>query len=73
MAMRVGSGLPNVQSKTLLAMRVSYPADIKEQRAIADSLTAMDDEIAMLQLERTKYANIRSGMMDDLLSGTKRL
>lgn len=73
MAMRVGSGLPNVQSKTLLAMRVSYPADIKEQRAIADTLTAMDDEIAVLQMERDKYANIRSGMMDDLLTGTKRL
>lgn len=73
MAMRVGSGLPNVQSKTLLAMRVSYPADIKEQRAIADTLTAMDDEIAVLQMERDKYANIRSGMMDDLLTGAKRI
>lgn len=73
MAMRVGSGLPNVQSKTLLAMRVSYPLDLQEQRAIATTLTAMDDEIAVLQMERDKYANIRSGMMDDLLSGAKRI
>lgn len=49
------------------------PPTVEEQQAIASTLTAMDDEIAMLQLERTKYANIRSGMMDDLLSGTKRL
>lgn len=49
------------------------PTDIKEQYAIADTLTAMDDEIAVLQMERDKYANIRSGMMDDLLTGRKRL
>lgn len=49
------------------------PPTIKEQQAIADTLTAMDDEIATLQLERDKYANIRSGMMDDLLSGIKRI
>lgn len=73
MSLRVGSGLPNIQSKSLLEMRVMYPTDLKEQQAIADTLTAMDDEIAMLQLERDKYANIRAGMMDELLSGKKRL
>ena len=73
MGLRVGSGLPNVQSKMLLEMRVSYPIDIKEQRAIAATLTAMDDEIAVLQMERDKYANIRAGMMDDLLTGAKRI
>ena len=49
------------------------PTDIKEQTAIADLHTAMDDEIAVLQMERDKYANIRSGMMDDLLTGAKRI
>ncbi len=49
------------------------PPTLEEQRAIAATLTAMDDEIAVLQMERDKYANIRSGMMDDLLTGTKRL
>lgn len=49
------------------------PPTVEEQQAIASTLTAMDDEIAMLQLERTKYANIRSGMMDDLLTGAKRI
>lgn len=73
MSLRVGSGLPNIQSKILLEMQVYYPTDIKEQQAIADTLTAMDDEIATLQLERDKYANIRSGMMDALLSGIKRM
>lgn len=49
------------------------PPTVEEQRAIAATLTAMDDEIAVLQMERDKYANIRSGMMDDLLTGAKRI
>lgn len=49
------------------------PPTLEEQRAIAATLTAMDDEIAVLQMERDKYANIRSGMMDDLLTGAKRI
>ena len=68
-----GSAQSGVTLKALKQLTILVPPSIQEQRAIADLLTAMDDEIAMLQLERTKYANIRSGMMDDLLSGTKRL
>lgn len=49
------------------------PSDIHEQHAIADTLTALDDEIALLQAERDKYQQIRSGMMDDLLTGKIRL
>lgn len=49
------------------------PPTVEEQQAIASTLTAMDDEIAVLQMERDKYANIRSGMMDDLLTGAKRI
>lgn len=71
--LQTGGAQPHVYPRDISNLSILYTEDIKEQRAIADSLTAMDDEIAMLQLERTKYANIRSGMMDDLLSGTKRL
>lgn len=71
--LQTGGAQPHVYPRDISNLSILYTKDIKEQRAIADSLTAMDDEIAMLQLERTKYANIRSGMMDDLLSGTKRL
>lgn len=59
--------------KDLKGIELYIPLDLQEQRAIADTLTAMDDEIAVLQMERDKYANIRSGMMDDLLSGAKRI
>lgn len=68
-----GSAQSGVTLKALKQLTILVPPTIQEQRAIADLLTAMDDEIAVLQMERDKYANIRSGMMDDLLTGTKRL
>lgn len=71
--LQTGGAQPHVYPRDLSSMSVYYTADLQEQRAIADTLTAMDDEIAVLQMERDKYANIRSGMMDDLLTGAKRL
>ena len=68
-----GSAQSGVTLKALKQLTILVPPTIQEQRAIADLLTAMDDEIAVLQMERDKYANIRSGMMDDLLSGAKRI
>lgn len=71
--LQTGGAQPHVYPRDLSFLSVYYTEDIMEQRAIADILTAMDDEIAVLQMERDKYANIRSGMMDDLLTGRKRL
>lgn len=45
----------------------------QEQIAIADVLTAMDDEITALEDERNKMIQIREGAMDDLLTGRVRL
>ncbi len=71
--LQTGGAQPHVYPRDLSSLSVYYTADIQEQRAIADTLTAMDDEIAVLQMERDKYANIRSGMMDNLLTGAKRI
>lgn len=71
--LQTGGAQPHVYPRDLSSLSVYYTENIKEQRAIADTLTAMDDEIAVLQMERDKYAHLRSGMMDDLLTGTKRL
>lgn len=68
-----GTTIIHLHTTNMVDVGYTIPPTVKEQTAIANLLIAMDDEIAMLQLERTKYANIRSGMMDDLLSGTKRL
>ena len=49
------------------------PVDKKEQEAIANTLTAMDEEIEALEIERDKMIQIREGAMDDLLTGRVRL
>ena len=51
---------------------VKYPP-IAEQQAIAETLTAFDDEIKALEAEREKIIQIRDGAMNDLLTGKIRL
>ena len=55
------------------SMVVRYPKDIEEQRAIANILSEMDEEIHVLEEERDKYALIKQGMMQELLTGKTRL
>ena len=54
-------------------LTVRMPVDITEQEAIANTLTAMDEEIEALEIERDKMIQIREGAMDDLLTGRVRL
>ena len=73
MKLRVGTGLPNIQSKTLQLYILTYTKDVKEQQAIASILSDMDAEIRALEAERDKYALIKQGMMQELLTGKTRL
>ena len=49
------------------------PFDIKEQEAIAEVLTSLDEEIESLEVEKEKMLQIKEGAMDDLLTGRMRL
>jgi type I restriction enzyme S subunit len=73
MALRVGSGLPNVQKTGLLDFKISIPETLPEQTAIATVLTTMDAELAGLEQQRAKTAAIKQGMMQGLLTGRIRL
>jgi len=46
---------------------------MKEQKEIVDILTAMDEEIESLKIEKEKMIQIKEGAMDDLLTGRVRL
>lgn len=63
---------PNLSLKQIGAIAIAFPSE-KEQEAIADMLTAMDNEIEALEAERDKMIQIREGAMDDLLTGRVRL
>lgn len=68
-----GIKVSSVSKKSIKMTELHVPADIMEQKAIADALTAMDDEIKALEAEREKMIQIREGAMDDLLTGRVRL
>lgn len=68
-----GTSYPAINPTRLGEIPVFVPVDKKEQKAIADVLTAMDDEITALEDEQDKMIQIREGAMDDLLTGRVRL
>lgn len=68
-----GIKVSSVSKKSIKMTELHVPADIMEQKAIADALTAMDEEIKALEAEREKMIQIREGVMDDLLTGRVRL
>ena len=68
-----GSSQPNLSAKDILHYVFNTPDDINEQKAIAEVLKSMDEEIEALEIERDKMIQIREGAMDDLLTGRVRL
>lgn len=52
---------------------ISLPPSVEEQRAIAAVLSDMDTEIQALEQRRSKTAELKQGMMQELLTGRTRL
>lgn len=54
-------------------LKVRVPASIEEENAIANACSTIDGEIHVLEIQREKYALIKQGMMQELLTGKTRL
>ena len=67
MRLRVGSGLPNIQKKTLESFSLSYPQDINEQQKIAEILSTADQEIETLQRKLECLKLEKGALMQRLL------
>lgn len=63
----------NLSKSSFCKAEITIPPTISEQSAIAAVLSGMDTEIAALEQKRDKYIAIKSGMMQDLLTGKIRL
>lgn len=72
-SLSAGSTIKHLYQKDLKNFEFEIPVDKKEQEAIANTLTDMDEEIEALEIERDKMIQIREGAMDDLLTGRVRL
>lgn len=68
-----GIKMPRGDKKYIMKYEFLKPQKLEQQQTIADTLTAMDDEIRELEEERSKMKEIREGAMDDLLTGRVRL
>ncbi|HHQ1286912.1 restriction endonuclease subunit S [Enterococcus gallinarum] len=72
-AVLVGGTRAKLNGKTLKNIEITLPESISEQQAIAQVLSAMDEEIESLEVEKEKMLQIKEGAMDDLLTGRMRL
>lgn len=67
------SAQPGLSASKLLPLEFLAPPTKAEQAAIADALSSMDEEIAVLESNRAKTAQLKQGMMQALLTGRIRL
>lgn len=68
-----GSGQPLITGGQLKELLIFLPPNKTEQTAIARALSDMDAEIEQLEAQLTKYRRVKEGMMQELLTGKKRL
>jgi len=62
----------NLSKTKFMKLEIPYP-DPEEQTALANTFSDMDSEIFKLQIIRDKYAELKQGMMQQLLTGKIRL
>lgn len=70
--LKSGTTVESVEFSWLKAFRIGLPKQT-EQSAIAEILTAMDDEIIALESRLSKARDLKQGMMQELLTGRIRL
>ena len=70
---QAGGAQPHVHAKDIKDITIMIPSSVEEQKAISVVLTKSDDEIRGLETQRDKYALIKQGMMQELLTGKTRL
>ena len=67
-----GTTMKHINVRDMAILQVLIPP-LPEQKAIAQILTKMDEEIEALEKKRDKYKKIKQGMMSVLLTGRIRL
>jgi len=66
MRLRVGSGLPNIQMKSLREFEISITESFKEQQKIADCLSSLDEAITAHIDKLEALKNHKKGLLQNL-------
>ena len=69
----VGTKVTGISKTNISNVQLLLPPTKGEQSLIAQALSDMDNEIEELERKLTKYKLIKQGMMQELLTGKKRL
>lgn len=69
----IGATINQITNKDMRAFRVLLPPTEDEQTAISEVLSDMDEEIVALEQRRDKTRDLKQGMIQELLTGKKRL
>jgi type I restriction enzyme S subunit len=72
LSMNEASGVPSLTAKNIEDIQIVIPTE-EEQNAIANVLSSMDKEIETLNTKLEKYRNLKTAMMQQLLTGKIRL
>ncbi|MBD3328589.1 restriction endonuclease subunit S [Candidatus Peregrinibacteria bacterium] len=67
-----GGTIKTITKEKLSEFEIAFP-EKQEQTRIANILSDMDTEIEQLEVQLDKYRQVKSGMMQELLTGKKRL
>lgn len=65
--------IPRIYNNTVRSIRFAIPDSLDEQRAIAEALSDIDKLIAALDKKIEKQKMIKQGVMQELLTGKRRL
>ena len=68
-----GSTIVHLYQKDIVNFDFMVPPSIEEQEQVCDFLEGVDKEIISLESKRDKYASLKQGMMQELLTGKTRL
>ena len=66
-----GSTINHLYQKDFVTFKFFTPKSIEEQTEIAKNLYEMDEEIEQLEAQLSKYKLLKTGMMQELLTGKK--
>ncbi|MBN1384821.1 MAG: restriction endonuclease subunit S, partial [Elusimicrobia bacterium] len=68
----VGAQYPALNSSQVKKLKISLPP-IPEQNKIAEILSTIDERIQLLEEKKNKLERVKKGLMNDLLTGRKRV
>ena len=69
----VKATVDSLRRPTFEEFSITIPPTLPEQKAIAEILTKMDEELSALEAKKAKYEAVKQGMMQQLLTGKIRL